>query len=145
MKNQNLVVAGKRILLVDDEAQVRETVRLLLNQDGHVVVEANNGAEAFRLFINGHFDLVLTDAHMPFVTGDELAERIRSVAPEQPILMITSHGYAPGRGNPVDEVLDKPFDLNGLRAAISRVLHSREDLVETAFIEKLEEFAGQAA
>lgn len=141
MTNQNLVLAGRRILLVDDEAQVRETVRLLLNEDRHTVVEANNGAEAYRLFASGQFDLVLTDAHMPFVTGDELAERIRSIAPEQPILMITSHGYCPGRANPVDEVLDKPFDLRGLRSAIARVLTSRE----AAFEEPVGELAEQAA
>jgi DNA-binding response OmpR family regulator len=117
---------NKRILLVDDERGVREVVRLLLAHDRHEVVEANNGAEAFGLFATGKFDLVLTDCHMPFVQGDELAARIRSVAPEQPILMITSHGYCPGRGNPVDMVLDKPFNLDGLRVALATCMNQAQ-------------------
>lgn len=120
----------KRILLVDDELGVRETVRLLLTEDDHTVVEANNGAEAFGLFADGKFDLVLTDHHMPFVRGDELAARIKSVAPEQPILMITSHGYAPGRNNPVDMVLDKPFNLDGLRVALAKCLEKQAPELE---------------
>ncbi len=68
-------LSGKRILLVDDERAVRQTVRDLLNYDEHHVVEANNGAEALNLFAEGRFDLVLTDWRMPFIEGDELAVR----------------------------------------------------------------------
>ena len=51
--------AGKRILLVEDERVTRELIKELLVQDRHIVVEANNGAEAFALFRNGGFDLVM--------------------------------------------------------------------------------------
>jgi two-component system cell cycle response regulator CpdR len=113
---------GKRILLIDDDLAVRDLVRQLLGLDGHIVVEANNGAEALSLFARNPFDFVLTDCRMPFVEGDELAVKIRQIAPGQRILMITGHAIRPGRTNPVDAVLEKPFDLADLRRALAELL-----------------------
>jgi YesN/AraC family two-component response regulator len=113
---------GKRILLVDDERAVRDSIRQLLSQDEHTVVEANNGAEALRLFAQDRFDVVMTDCFMPFVKGVELAASIRRIQPEQPILMITGYGVKPGPNNPVDMVLRKPFDIAALRSALVEVL-----------------------
>src|SRR5271169_3986695 len=93
MKPRTDHVSGKHILLVEDQRAVRESLRLLLVNDAHTVVEANNGAEAFTLFRKERFDLVVTDFEMPFVKGDELAVRIRQVAPQQRILMITAYGH----------------------------------------------------
>ena len=118
---ENETIFGKRILLVDDEGLVRESVKGLLARDEHIVVEANNGAEAYGLFLQGRFDLVLTDCIMPFVSGDELAVRIRKLVPKQPILMITGNGFKRGPKNPVNAVLDKPFDYEDLKEEISRL------------------------
>jgi CheY-like chemotaxis protein len=122
METQPEAPLGKRILLVDDERTLRESVRQLLRLDHHVVTEANNGAEALGLFAQNRFDVVLTDCVMPFVKGTELAARIKELAPEQPILMITAYGLKPGLHNPVDAVLRKPFDLGQLRFALAAVL-----------------------
>lgn len=113
---------GKNILLVDDERTVRDTVGDLLRLDDHTVTVANNGAEALGLFAQQHFDIVLTDSVMPFLKGSELAARIKQLAPGQPVLMITGHPMKPGRCNPVDAVLRKPFDLGKLRTALTEVL-----------------------
>jgi len=121
MENNVERPSGKRILLVEDERSVRDMLRELLRHDDHTVIEANNGAEALSLFAKGQFDLVLTDCVMPFVRGAELAARIKHVAPDQPILMITGYDMKPCRMNPVDAVLQKPFDLDGLRTALSIV------------------------
>ncbi|HEX4122024.1 MAG TPA: response regulator [Verrucomicrobiae bacterium] len=126
MENQ-LALCGKRILLVDDERTFRETVRRLLCHDDHIVVEANNGAEALGLFAQDRFDLVLTDWEMPFVQGNELATQIRQLSPNQPILMITGYPRRPGRTNPVDAVLCKPFNLKHLRTAIAGLLQKSEE------------------
>jgi CheY-like chemotaxis protein len=127
METQQGALLGKRILLVDDERSVRETLRSLLCHDDHEVVEANNGAEALRLFAQDQFDLVLTDLRMPFVEGDELAVKIRELCPQQPILMITGHPQRPGRTNPVNAVLHKPFDLDDLRLAMAKLLPKLDD------------------
>lgn len=115
-------VLRKRILLVDDERLVRESIGRLLSKDEHTVVEANNGVEAFSLFARGQFDLVMTDFEIPFMKGNELAARIKQVAPGQPILMITGYGKRRGPDNPVDAVLNKPVNLGQLRAALAKLL-----------------------
>ena len=120
---EQCIIRGKRILLVDDEPSVRESFRMLLEVDDHAVTEANNGAEAMDLFTKGQFDLVVTDFEMPVMKGDELAVRIKRLAPEQPILMITAYGKELGDPeNPVDSVLKKPFTLASLRGAIAGLL-----------------------
>jgi len=122
MKHQKGAPPCKRILLVEDERVVREMVKLLLSQDGFAVVEANNGAEALGLFSRGQFDLVMTDFEMPFIKGNELALKIRQLAPQQPILMMTGYRHEPGPGNPVDAVIDKPFNFDSLREVLTQVL-----------------------
>jgi CheY-like chemotaxis protein len=117
------LVRGKRILLMDDQLSVRESLRLLFEIDDHIVTEANNGVEALDLFTKGQFDLVVTDFEMPVMKGDELAVRIKRLAPKQPILMITAHGKELGDPtNPVDHILNKPFTLENLREAIAKLL-----------------------
>jgi CheY-like chemotaxis protein len=122
MGTQTETPLGKRILLVEDERSVRDTIRQLLHLDDHTVIEANNGAEALGLFAQDQFDAVLTDCMMPFVKGTELAARIKQLVPDQPILMITAYGIKPGPHNSVDAVLRKPFDLGKLRLALAEIL-----------------------
>jgi CheY-like chemotaxis protein len=117
------IIRGKRILLVDDEPSVRGSFRMMLEIDDHAVTEASNGAEALDLFIKGQFDLVATDFEMPVMKGNELAVRIKELAPKQPILMITAYGKELGdSANPVDTILNKPFTLDNLRRAIAKLL-----------------------
>ena len=117
------IIRGKRILLVDDEPGVRGSFRMILELDDHTVTEANNGAEALDLFTKGQFDLVATDFEMPVMKGNELAVRIKDLAPRQPVLMITAHEKELGDPeNPVDSILIKPFTLDALRGAIGMLL-----------------------
>jgi CheY-like chemotaxis protein len=116
-------VPGKRILLADDQREVREMTALMLGMDGHVVTEAGNGREALDLFTPGRFDLVITDYLMPLMKGDELARNIKWLAPSEPILMITgSSGELGGIQVSVDAVLNKPFGFEDLRQAVAQVL-----------------------
>jgi CheY-like chemotaxis protein len=131
MKTQAGTTTGKRILLVEDERVVRETLRLLFSVDAHTVVEANNGAEAFALFLKGQFDLVVTDFEMPFIKGNELAARIRKVSPRQPILMITAYGHRRTRDNPVDVVVSKPFNTVRLREIMAELLSQPGEAART--------------
>jgi CheY-like chemotaxis protein len=117
------VVHGKRILLADDQQQVRESIRLLLEVDEHSVAEARNGREALTIFTQSSFDLVITDYAMPEMTGKDLAVSIKETSPEQPILMITAYANEMGEGRKaVDAVLNKPFSFRDLRAAIAKLL-----------------------
>ena len=121
------IIRGKRILLVDDESGVRGAFRRMLEIDGHIVAEADNGAEALDLFTKGQFDLVTTDLEMPVMKGNELAVRIKNLAPKQPILMITAYGKElVDSVNPVDSILSKPFTMDNLREAIAKLLPSQQ-------------------
>jgi len=123
-----LLMRPKRILLVEDDSSVRETLRLMLAKDGHIVTEANNGIEAFSAFRKEPFDLVLLDFQIPFMQGDELAVRIKQAAPQQPVVMVTGHNRSRGRDNPVDGLLQKPVDFNRLRQAIAQFAPEREEV-----------------
>ncbi len=118
--NERLGSPEKRILVVDDDHGSRESLKLLLGIDGHQVTEAVDGAEALGEFRKQAFDLVITDYLMPRMRGDELARNLRTLVPEQPIVMVT--GYfeniccAPV---PADAVLAKPFGVAELRLAIA--------------------------
>jgi CheY-like chemotaxis protein len=116
-------VLGKRILLADDQQDVRELTKLMLDMDEHVVTEAANGREALDLFAPDRFDLVITDYLMPVMKGDELARSIKRLAPSEPILMITgSAGELGGMQMSVDAVLNKPFAFEDLRQAVAQLL-----------------------
>jgi CheY-like chemotaxis protein len=113
---------GKRILVADDQQEVRDTIKLLLRLDDHTVAEAANGREALEMFEQGRFDLVITDYAMPEMRGDELAANVKNLAPSQPILMLTgSVELLDGFATRVDALLRKPFSLMDLRQAIARL------------------------
>jgi CheY-like chemotaxis protein len=129
-------VRAKRILVVDDEAAVRECLRMMLEMEGYQVTEAGDGAEAMTTFTIGQFDLVITDFEMPMMKGNELAVNIKQLAPSMPIVMITASPKARrGAENPVDELLSKPFVVQDLYCTVRELLSARLEptqLTETA-------------
>jgi CheY-like chemotaxis protein len=120
--------AGKRyILVVDDEPLVCDTVRMILQLDGHCVDSASSGAQALDLFEPGKFDVVITDFFMPRMTGDKLAEAIKHRSPAQRVMMLTAYPekLQGERGlTVIDLLLGKPFEMDALREAISKCLCS---------------------
>jgi CheY-like chemotaxis protein len=84
------------------------------------------------VFGRERFDLVITDYELPFLKGDELASRIKQLAPQQPILMITAYAHRRSRENPVDVVVSKPFDSTRLRDAIGRLLSKPDRILMNA-------------
>jgi len=114
----------KRILVVDDEPFVCDTVKLLLAFDGHEVETALSGKEALEKFAAGKFDLVITDYSMPEMKGDELGLKIKALTPNQPVVLITAYAeMLRGADTPlqgVDCMVSKPFLLEHLRDAIAK-------------------------
>jgi len=116
-------IAGKRILVVEDDPGARASLNLLLKIERHAVVEASNGREALDLFLNDSFDLVIVDYAMPEMRGSELAQHIKQIAPSQPVLMITAYSEKFVGGNlPVDGLLGKPYGIEELRQAVASLL-----------------------
>jgi len=110
-----------RILVVEDEPNLRDTLTEILEADGHSADSASNGAEGLEKVRAGAFDLVITDLKMPVMCGDAMAIEIEKVAPGQPVIMLTGHADALLGRNPrgVKMVLSKPPTLESLRHAVS--------------------------
>lgn len=83
------------VLVVDDEPSFRALLRDILEEAGHGVTEARDGAEALAFLEKGAFDLVLTDRQMPKVDGLELVRRIRARSSPPPVVVLTAHGSIP--------------------------------------------------
>lgn len=115
-----------RILVVDDHAAIREIVSAYLAEDRHMVETAADAREAMRKFRADQFDLVITDRAMPEISGDELADSIKELAPDEPVIMLTGFADLPNdkgrRSENVDLIVSKPARLEDLRRAILRVL-----------------------
>lgn len=117
----------ERLLLVEDEATVREVTRKLLEKLGYQVVTARHAEEGIEIFreegdtIQG----VVTDVVMPGLTGVQMATRLRKIRPGTRVLFVS--GYASrdvggGPEEPPEPFLPKPFTLNELARSVRKVL-----------------------
>ena len=118
----------ERILLVDDEEELLDTCRKMLDRLGYKVVARNNGRAALEAFLAhpNRFDLIITDRTMPDMTGIELAERIMEIRPNVPVILYTGHDelshFEKASASVVRESLHKPFDRKRMAETIRRVL-----------------------
>jgi signal transduction histidine kinase len=118
---------GETILVVEDEPAVLRVVTRILWRNNYSVLAATTGTEALALAADHEFDLLLTDAVMPGISGLELADRVRQTRPQASVLLLS--GYSPelagsGRALPVDiPLVQKPVNeralLEAIRAAIA--------------------------
>jgi|HubBroStandDraft_6_1064221.scaffolds.fasta_scaffold189299_1 DNA-binding NtrC family response regulator len=117
-----------RILIIDDEASIRDSLETLLTLEGFSVDLAADGSAGMDLLTRHSYDLLLLDLSLPGESGIELLPRIKSLAPELPIIMITAYGTV---GNVVDAIragasnfIQKPWDneklLADIRSAIGK-------------------------
>ncbi|MDH3393026.1 MAG: sigma-54-dependent Fis family transcriptional regulator, partial [Desulfobulbaceae bacterium] len=83
---------AKRILVVDDEASIRESLTGILSDEGFTPVCAESGEQALALLEEEQFDLVLLDIWMPGIDGMETLKRIKDVHSYLPVIMISGHG-----------------------------------------------------
>jgi len=115
------------VLVIDDEAPVRELVADVLAAQGHRVTTATGGREGLERFDAGHFDLVITDLGMPDMTGWDVVRGIRARRPETPVVLVTGWGEVieTPEGVRVDGIISKPFDVHTLNAAVSEALARR--------------------
>jgi CheY-like chemotaxis protein len=115
-----------RILLVDDEDEVRAALGEMLLTQGHEIVPAGGGADALRLLDeDARIELVIADSDMPAMTGWELADAVKARRPTLPVGVVAGWGDVPEAQTPthptVDFVLAKPVSLEALAEAIGRL------------------------
>jgi PAS domain S-box-containing protein len=116
-------IAPLRILVVDDELPVRETLAEMLTAVHHQVELAGSGQEALRKMEQHTFDFVFTDLAMPEMDGWETARSIRKSWPDVKIVLVTGYGPAttppPGEEHLVDAIIGKPFDFSQVGATLN--------------------------
>jgi two-component system, cell cycle sensor histidine kinase and response regulator CckA len=117
---------ANRILVVDDEAAIRDVTRRILMRDGYEVIDAPGGEEALSLLANEdeRVDLLLTDVIMPRMSGKELAERFASLRAGARVLFMSGYTDRLIGLDEVDTLLEKPFDRAGLLSAVDQALTS---------------------
>src|SRR6478672_1977337 len=131
------IAGSPRILIIDDEAAIRESLDTMLTLEGFTVNMASDGAAGMDLLSRNEYDLLLLDLALPGESGMDLLPRIVEQHPNLPVIMITAFGTM---GNVVDAIragaenfVQKPWDneklLADIRAAIARH-RAEEEIVQ---------------
>ena len=135
MPDQNHAAAS-RILLVDDDRAFRISTSTLLREEGHLVVEAEDGQAAVDKLRAGGFDLILLDLRMPGVDGIQIVEVLRRWGEGIPILMISGFGTVETAVKALhtgaDDFLTKPVEPDVLTGKVADLLERRPSLQEGA-------------
>jgi CheY-like chemotaxis protein len=118
------VTKDVKILLVDDDEEVLAALNDVLKCEGYQVVTARNGREAIAHFYEGHIDIALLDLNMPVKGGWETFERLTTIHPLLPIIVITARPdqYRLAAAAGVGALMEKPLDLPLLLQAIKDLL-----------------------
>jgi two-component system alkaline phosphatase synthesis response regulator PhoP len=129
----------KRILLVEDEEHIRETLKLNLELEGYEVIALNNGKDVVKVFNEQHFDLILLDIMLPEVNGLHLCEQIRLIDTDVPIIFLTAKDTGMdkimGLKKGADDYIVKPFHLEELLLRIQIFLKRSQGKTSTSIDE----------
>jgi two-component system, OmpR family, response regulator len=113
------------VLIVDDDAHIRELIAIFLNAEGYTVLEAENGEEALMLLENNSIQIIVVDVMMPEIDGYELTREVKKYY-DIPILMVTAKGESQdklkGFDLGVDDYVVKPFDPLEIVARVKALL-----------------------
>ena len=122
------------ILWADDEIDLLKPHVLFLRQKGYEVVTVTNGRDALDKVEAGHFDLIILDENMPVVSGLETLSRIKELAPQTPVVMITKSEEEDimnqAIGNKIADYLIKPVNPNQILLSIKKNLYRKEIISE---------------
>jgi CheY-like chemotaxis protein len=115
-----------KILVVDDDENVREVLADLLLLEGHEVLLAEDGEKALLIFEQKKPDLIITDLGMPGISGWEVSRKVKSMQPSIKVIVISGWGATLEKDqlerNFVDQVLPKPFHLEQVKDTIAEVM-----------------------
>ncbi|NTX13744.1 sigma-54-dependent Fis family transcriptional regulator [Myxococcus sp. CA056] len=119
-----------KVLVIDDEANLRKVLAAMLRRDGFDVTVAENGEQGLAEFHKNGADIVVTDLVMPKVGGMEVLSTIRSANPDVPVIIITAHGTVDSAVDAIKagafDYITKPFDQTELSAVVAKAAKTNE-------------------
>lgn len=117
----------KKILIADDEKNMRWILEKNLKDEGFQIIEAKDGEEAFNQFLDGEPDMIILDYKMPVLDGMEVLKRINKINSKIPVIMITAHGSTEAAIEAMKhgaiDYIQKPFDIEELKIKIRKSLN----------------------
>jgi two-component system, OmpR family, response regulator ResD len=129
----------QKILIADDEREMRLLLRIYLQQENYLIEEASHGKEAYEKILNDNFDLLILDVMMPQMDGWETIEQVRKIS-DIPIIMLTAKGTVQdkviGFSAGADDYVVKPFDETELLVRVKALLrrtqkvNDKEDILK---------------
>ena len=145
------MVAGRRVLVVDDEAIVAESCRRVLAEQGYSVDTVLSGREGLNRAFSQNFDLVMTDLRMPDLDGMDLVRALRAKQPQTAVVIITAFGTVPSAVEAtrlgVADYIEKPFTPDQLAEAVARALapeeHETKVEIEAGAVKEVLRLAGR--
>lgn len=122
------------ILVVDDERTIRDSLEMLLREEGYNTAKVANGKEALELLNESNFDILITDLKMPEMDGMALVRHCQKICPKTSIIIITAYGSLESaiealRIGAYDYIL-KPFDFDDVLLKIKRMIKHKELILE---------------
>lgn len=130
----------QKILIVDDERSIRNTVKELLEMEEYKCETAENGVLALDLCRNRQFDLVITDIKMPEMDGVELLEKLKREFSDLPVVMISGHGTIETAveciKNGAFDFISKPIEMNRLLVTVRNAMDKQDLIEETKVLRK---------
>ncbi len=131
-------MSSAKILIVDDELIMRESLAGWLQRDGHVVQTAPSGEEALEKLKDSHFDIMLVDIKMEGISGLDVLQQVKESDPDVAVVMITAYGSIPtaiqAMKNGAYDYMLKPFDPNELGVLIEKITRYQEQEREMLFL-----------
>ncbi len=122
---------NKRLLIVDDDKQIRELLAFDIAQSGYIVDTALDGQEGLQKALENNYDLILLDVMMPKMNGYDVCKNIRIAKPDIPILLLTAKGTiedkTQGFDCGADDYLIKPFEIQEVLLRIRALLRRGEN------------------
>ncbi|TAL23045.1 MAG: sigma-54-dependent Fis family transcriptional regulator [Nitrospirae bacterium] len=118
-----------RILIVDDEKSMKEVLNILLEGEGYDVTASVDSVDAINLLNRDIFDMVITDIKMPKINGFEILKKVREIAPDTLVIMITAFGTTESAIEAMQlgayDYIHKPFKIDEIRIVVKKALEKR--------------------
>lgn len=133
-------MGNTKILIVDDELIMRESLAGWLERDGHDIATAPSGEEALEILNEAHFDILLVDIKMEGISGLEVLKQVKENDPDVAVVMITAYGSIStaieAMKNGAYDYLLKPFDPNELGVLIEKIVRHQAQAMENLYLKE---------